>query len=106
VVVGLDRERLESTLPHAAGGRVFRVVPTHVRGEHPVHPARKIRGTTRLNYQMNVIWHEARRQNGQLEPFLRASDQSQELAVVGWLMKDLSSLVAPIEHVIAVLGRD
>jgi len=62
-MVVLDDEGLESALPDSSGRGVLFVIPADVGSKRPVHPAREIAVQLGLHNQMDVIRHQARRQD-------------------------------------------
>jgi hypothetical protein len=75
-----------------------------VSGEHPVHPFRQIGRYTRLYNQVNVVGHQACRENRQLEPILRTCDERLKLCEIVLRMEDLRFLVATIYYVVAAVS--
>jgi hypothetical protein len=73
--VGLDRKRLVAALPDAAGRLVSDTVLLYVRREEPVHPPGKVAVPEGANDDVQVIRHQAPRQNldadGRLGVFIR-----------------------------------
>ena len=62
VVVILDRKRLESTLPDVAAVAVVLNVASDVSVQQPLHPAREVAIGVRSDHEVEVVGHEAIRQ--------------------------------------------
>lgn len=102
----LNEKCLEATLPDAAGRSVLGVLPSHVGGESPLHPTAKVFGLSWPHHQVKVIWHDAGRKDGDVNPFLRAMHQREELLVVRGFVKNTRFPVPTVKDVITVVRDD
>lgn len=102
VIVRLHRKCLESPLPDAAARSAGEVIPTHMRRQQPVHPGTQIGSLTWPHQQVKVIRHQADSKHLQFNARLRLVHQLDELTVIGSTVKHASTIVAAIDHVIAL----
>ncbi len=100
-----DRERLEPALPDMPGVSVILEVTTHVCGQQPVHPSRKITVTIRSNHQVKVIGHQAVSQQPHGKSQRRFTDDFKKCAVVLLLIKDPISSMTTVRHMIAITTK-
>jgi hypothetical protein len=105
MVVFLDGKSLESALPNVSAGFEVLMVPPHMGGLQPLHPAAKIAIFLRPEHQMEMIGHQAISQYPHGAADVCFIKQAQESGIVGRLMKHLLASVAAIEDVVTVAGR-
>ena len=104
MVVLLDDECFEASLPHASSGPILPVIPAHMRGEQPMSPARNITIGKGANNQVQMVWHQAGRQDGKGHPLARLGNQRNESVIVGGFVEDWGAIVAAVDEVIAITG--
>ena len=96
---------LVASLPDVARRAVFLVVVTRMSREQPLHPSGNVTITRGTNHEMNMVRHEARRQQRELHVFLRLAHQMQECGIVRGLVKYFGLPIRSIEHVIILTGK-
>ena len=77
-----------------------------MRREQPVRPLREFRRGTGPNDEVNVIRHQAIREDGYRNAQLSLADELDERIVVRRLVKDLRLLVGAIDEVVAPVRDD
>jgi len=104
--VALDDECLISALPDPTRTAVFPVIAACVSGEEPMRPLRQIDVPSRPNHQMDVVRHDARRDDRKWSMVVRFGNEPEKRAVVGAIMESLQLIVTAIDDVVIVVGND
>ena len=101
----LDRKTLETALPEMAVASVMPVIPAHMSGLPPMHEwAESVVGRG-LQYDVEMVRHQAKTQHVDCKPGLRLPKQVEEGAIISRLVKHGRTAVATIEDVVNVTGK-
>jgi hypothetical protein len=69
-----------------------------------VHPIREIACGNRAHHEVDMVWHQARREYRQSQAVLRARDKREELFVISAFVKNLRLLIGAVQDVITAIG--
>ena len=105
-MVGLHRHVFVSALPDVSCRSMFCVVVPGVSREQPLHPASDVTVSRRSQYQVHVIWHQAKSKNRNFEAQLRFLHESNERNVVRGAVEDICFSIRAIEDVITLVRDD
>lgn len=95
MLVLLNREGFEPTLPDVAACLVVLMIPPDMRRQQPLHPAAQVAILARPEHQMKVVRHQAIRQHPHRAAILSIVKESQERGIVVVLVEDgLPSIAA------------
>lgn len=101
----LDRKTLETALPEMAVASVMPVIAAYVGGLPPMHEwAESVVGRG-LQYDVEMVRHQAETQHVDCKPGLRLHKQVEEGAIISRLVKHGRTAVATIENVVNVTGK-
>jgi hypothetical protein len=101
MIVVLNRERLESSLPDVTNGLVAEPVRPHMRRHKPMHPTPESLVVLRSKHEVEVVRHQAIRKNVYGMTLARHRHERQELREIGCGMEDRPAVVGPIQDVVA-----
>ena len=79
VMVRLNEEGLVPSLPKPSRAVVLAVMSTNIGRKQPAHPVREICIVERPHDQVNVVWHQARCEDGKRDSLLRFVHGSDEI---------------------------
>ncbi len=82
VLILLNRERLESSLPYVAARMIVLVVTPHVRGHEPLHPLAQLAILPRPNNQVEVVRHQTVGQEAHVHAGAADTQQAGEGCIV------------------------
>ncbi len=99
MVVLLDREGFESTLPDVSAGMVMFLVPANMSRQQPVNPSAQVPVLPGPENQVEMVGHQAEGQDPHGTAECRFSHHVEERVKIPILMKNLRAGVAPVEDV-------
>jgi hypothetical protein len=100
MVVVLNGERLEPSLPDMATGSVLAVISPGVSHKQPLHPTAQVPVALRADNQVEVVGHQAVPEDIQREPGARIADGLDKGVIVSGLVKDRRSTITTVEDVV------
>ena len=102
MIVLLNREGLESTLPDMSAGVVMLLIPANMSRQQPVNPPAQVPIALGPKHQMEMIGHQAVSQDSHGVPERCLGDHVEKRLKVPFLVENLSAGIAPVQYVIAV----
>jgi hypothetical protein len=100
--VVLDRERLETTLPHVTAMAVMLQVSPHVRRHQPLHPARQVSIPMGHDNQVKMVPHQAVGYKPHRYSQRRLTHRLEEGAVIRRLVENLGPRASSIQHMLKI----
>ena len=83
MVVLLDGESLEASLPDVSAELVVAMIAADMRSHQPLHPAAQVAIFVRMQHQMEVIGHHTEANQSHRQPIISFTDQPQS----SWAMQ-------------------
>ncbi len=105
VLVLLHGEGLEAALPDVAAAAILLAVAADVGGHEPVHPGAEVGIAVGPDGTVEVIGHQAVRQQAHGHAGRSLAEEVGEGGVVAVMVEDLSAGVATVEGVVAVAAH-
>jgi hypothetical protein len=100
MIVVLNDECLETSLPNVPARAVVAVIASGVGHEQPLHPSAQVAVGLRTDHQVKMVGHQTVPQHIHGKPSAGVNDGLDESVVVTGLTEDGLAAVAAIEHVI------
>jgi hypothetical protein len=100
VLVLLNREGFESSLPNTSRRSIGPLILANVTGEQPLHPAAQITVTIRPQDEVKMIWHQTVSQQTHRDSLTGAFHEPDEGAIVRVGVKYTLAAIASIDCVI------
>jgi hypothetical protein len=102
VLIALDREALEPTLPYMSAAAVMLVVTSYMARQQPLHKVTQGGLMRRFKHQMKMIRHQAKSENFNGMTNLRFPQKREEGIVVLRLVKHRGAAIATVNNMISV----
>jgi hypothetical protein len=100
MIVVLNDERLETSLPNVPTGAVVAVIASGMSHEQPLHPSDQVAVGVRTDHQVKMVGHQTVPEHIHGKPSAGVSDGLDECVIVPGLMENGLAAVAAVEHVI------
>ena len=105
MIVRLNRERFESSLPDMAGRVVVAMVSTDMRSRQPLHPPAEVAIALWPKHQMKMVRQKAITEQPHRRPLAGLFHQLQERRIVTIFMKDGTTSVSTIQDVVTNIAQ-
>ncbi len=102
VIITFDGERFETALPDMPARVVVAEIAPDMRSEQPMHPSAQIPVALRPKGEMEMIRHQAIRQEAHRHPNRRLRHDLDKGSVIRGFMKHGSACVSAVDHMVRI----